>query len=149
MEKNNRRGKFKNTIYYVDGKELREELKKFKESNYKDYSLELCNMLKLMCERYSLRPNLISYTYREDMIENAFLRCLQQIHHIDLEHEKCNPFAYITKIIEHSMISTIKKENRQYQIAQRWGDKLYSDLSEEYNLEHLTDANNAKTKDQC
>jgi len=120
---------------YVNGKELREELQKFKDTGCVDYSVRLCEMLKLMCERYSLRWNLIGYSYRDEMVEDAFLRCMQQIHHINLDHEKCNPFGYISKIIENSMKASIKKEKK----FQKFKELLTEKLFEEMGLEDTED----------
>lgn len=135
------KGKYKNTNYYVCGKELREELRMFAESDYSNYTVRLCEMLKLMCERYSLRPNLIGYTYRDEMIEDAFLRCLQQIHHIKLDHENCNPFAYVSKIIEHSMIARIKKEKRQHEIKERLAETIFDEMNLDVNYDYNKDGN--------
>ncbi len=122
---------------YVNGKELREELQKFKDTDHLDYTVRLCEMLKLMCERYSLRWNLIGYSYRDEMVEDAFLRCMQQIHHINLEHEKCNPFGYISKIIENSMKASIKKEKKFQLFKEKLADKIFEEmnLDENYNYQ--------------
>jgi len=127
------KGKYKNTKYFVDGEELRHELKLFADSDFKTYTVRLCEMIRLMCFRYTLRWNLIGYSYRDELVEDAFLRCLQQLHHINLEHSNCNPFGYISKIIENSCKATIKKEKKQVFIAESLRNYIHGYEEEQTN----------------
>jgi len=129
----------KTDVHYVDGKELREELQAFADSGYVEYSVKLCEMLKLMCERFSLRPNYIGYSYRDEMVEDAFIRCLQQLHKIDLNHPRSNPFCYITFIIDNSMKATIKKEKKYQELKEVLTDRFFGELT---TVESINIANN-------
>ena len=77
-----------------------------------DYIAE-CFML--LAENISHRPNFVGYTYREDMVMDAFENCLRYVHNYNPNAEtksgKPNAFGYFTRICYFAMVRRIKKEN--------------------------------------
>ena len=64
-----------------------------------------------IAEHLSFKPNFIGYTFREDMIGDALLNCLEYIHNFDPEKSK-NPFAYFTQIMYYAFIRRLDREKK-------------------------------------
>lgn len=64
-----------------------------------------------IAEHLSYKPNFIGYTFREDMIGDALLNCLEYIHNFDPEKSK-NPFAYFTQIMYYAFIRRLDREKK-------------------------------------
>lgn len=129
--------------YYVDPDELAEEIRKFQESENEQMSDELGMMLTNIARRYASLPNFSGYSYKEDFISDAIFRMIQQIHKIDLNHPKSNPFSYLTFICYHVYIARIKKEKRYTQTKEDLKDK-YFDLFEHNEQLNLKNKENIK-----
>jgi len=111
--------------YYVDPKELTEEIRKFKGSETEQMSDKLGLMLINIANRFASRPNFRNYSYREDFVSDAILRMVEQIHKINLNHPKCNPFSYLTRTCYHVYITKIKKENKFTQMKDEMTNKIF------------------------
>jgi hypothetical protein len=66
----------------------------------------------------SHKSNFINYSFRDDMVLDGVITCLQYIDNFDPERYS-NPFAYYTQIIFFSFLRKIKKEKRQYYIRNK------------------------------
>ncbi len=64
-----------------------------------------------IAEHLSFKPNFNKYTFREDMVGDAILNCLEYIHNFDPEKSK-NPFAYFTQIMYYAFIRRLDKEKK-------------------------------------
>ena len=114
--------------YYIDGKELRAEIRVYKETN--EITIKLYEMLRLMCERCSTNYRFCRYTYRDELVNDAFIRCVNQIDKIDLDIENSNPFGYLSLLITNSFKATLKKEKKQQNIREKLRDIMYDDLEQ-------------------
>ena len=63
----------------------------------------------------SYKPNFVNYMFREDMISDGIVNCVQYIHNFDPEKSR-NPFAYFTQIIHYAFLRRIQKEKKQLEI---------------------------------
>jgi len=63
----------------------------------------------------SYKPNFVNYMFREDMISDGIVNCVQYIHNFDPEKSK-NPFAYFTQIVHYAFLRRIQKEKKQLDI---------------------------------
>ena len=122
--------------YYINPEELLEEIKKFKNrENEEDImSDKLGVMLIKIATKYASMPNFSGYSYREDFVADAILRMVQQIHKIDVNHPKCNPFSYLTKTCYHVFISKIGKEKKFNETKDNLKDHYFDMFDHE---EHL------------
>jgi hypothetical protein len=127
----------KRSQYYIDPVELKEEIRKFQESeNDEQMSDKLGEMLIKLATRFASRPNFYRYSYKEDFIADAILRMVQQIHKINLDHPKCNPFTYLTMTCYHVFIAKITKEKKFTDTKDALTDRYYDmfEVNEGLNL---------------
>lgn len=110
---------------YVKGSELRKELSIFKTTGVQTEKLGA--FIYIMVHKYALKPRFNRYTnaYKDEFIQDAILRVVEQLDKIDLDHPKCNPFAYITSIIHNSFHGRINKENRYLDLKRDLTDYCY------------------------
>lgn len=72
---------------------------------------ELAKMILKLCERYATRGNVRSYTYVDEMQNEAVIQLIK----VGLQFNEAksnNPFAYFTQICTNSMIRVINAEKR-------------------------------------
>ena len=107
--------------HYVDNKKflgamIEHRLKCQKAEDKKRKAPEVTNyigecFLKI-ANHLSYRTNFINYTYRDDMISDCIVNCLQYMRNFNPENSN-NPFAYFTQIIYYAFIRRIQKEKKQ------------------------------------
>jgi len=108
---------------YINNKDLIPELEKMKLNNDK-ISEELGKMFYLIARNLSNKSNYISYTWKQDMVQEAVFTCVKYIKNFNLEKSR-NPFAYITTICNHSFIAYIKKQKKHSVIK----DTCYKEIA--------------------
>ena len=74
--------------------------------------------------RLSLKPNFISYTYRDEMISDGLENCISYLNNFNPEKSD-NPFAYFTQIIWFAFIRRIEKEKKHLYIKQKTLENFY------------------------
>ena len=74
--------------------------------------------------RLSLKPNFISYTYRDEMISDGLENCINYLNNFNPEKSD-NPFAYFTQIIWFAFIRRIDKEKKHLYIKQKTLENFY------------------------
>jgi len=74
--------------------------------------------------RLSLKPNFISYTYRDEMISDGLENCINYLNNFDPEKSD-NPFAYFTQIIYYAFLRRIEKEKKHLYIKQKTLENFY------------------------
>ena len=74
--------------------------------------------------RLSLKPNFISYTYRDEMISDGLENCISYLNNFNPEKSD-NPFAYFTQIIWFAFIRRIDKEKKHLYIKQKTLENFY------------------------
>ena len=104
---------------YVNNKELLKEILGFYETDFISEKLHL--MFYEMCKRIITRPRYNRYTpeYREEMISESYLKCLEVLLRKTFNPEKSNAFSYFTSVISNMAIDVAKGEKRQFDIKDR------------------------------
>ena len=111
---------------YIDPKELKSELRKYKET--KIISEKLGGFLIKLAKRYSSKPNFSQYTYRDDFVGDAVCRMVEQLDKIDLDIPNSNPFSYLTKICYWKFVAKINSEKKFQQTKNRMRDECFDKL---------------------
>jgi len=106
---------------YITNKELLPVLAKYKETGV--ISEELGQMFYLIARNLSSKSNWASYTWKEDMIQEAVFTCTKYIKNFDSNKSK-NPFAYITQICNNSFVAYVKKQKKHSNIK----DTCYKEI---------------------
>lgn len=108
----------------------------------------------LIAYNFSLRPNFIGYSYREEMVMDAVETCLANAHHFNpnavTRSGKPNPFSYFTKICYHAFIHRITREKKEEYVKSKITENMYlqgtlttgEDLHGVSNLDLTTDYHN-------
>jgi hypothetical protein len=74
--------------------------------------------------RLSLKPNFISYTFRDEMISDGLENCVNYLDNFNPDKSD-NPFAYFTQIIWFAFIRRIDKEKKHLYIKQKTLENFY------------------------
>lgn len=98
---------------YITNKELIPVLDRYKKSGIVDD--ELGEMFYRIAKNLSNKANWSSYTWKEDMIQEAVFTCTKYIKNFDLKKSQ-NPFAYITQICYHVFVAYVKKQKKHSHI---------------------------------
>jgi len=125
--KKRKRASRKDTNTYVNQAEFLQELKNYYKSDV--ITSELATYVKKIAEGLSYAPNLINYTYKEEMVGDAILKMVQALEYkkFDIENRD-NPFSYFTTIAFHAFINRINKEKRQRQAINDYQEQVYQEL---------------------
>lgn len=65
-----------------------------------------------IAQHISYKPNFINYSYKDEMISDGVLNCIQYVNNFDPE-KSSNPFAYFSQIIHFAFIRRLGKEKKQ------------------------------------
>ena len=116
-----------NMAIYLTNEELIEELNKSVEKPTEKLHLMFYEIAKNVAKR----PNFRGYTYKEDMVHEAYLKCVNN-------YKKFKPgknaFAFFTTIIFNEMIDFIKKEHKEHDLKQKVFEAWENDELEENTL---------------
>lgn len=74
--------------------------------------------------RLALKPNFISYTFRDEMVSDGLENCVNYLNNFDPEKSD-NPFAYFTQIIWFAFLRRIDKEKKHLYIKQKTLENFY------------------------
>jgi len=114
-EKRNHKNHYvSNKLLYKRMTEYIKETRKAKESGKQPPKVpdDIAKMLLLICENLATKANFQGYSYRDEMISDAILNCIQYIDRFDPE-KSSNPFAYFTNIAYNAFIRRISIEKKQ------------------------------------
>jgi heat shock protein HspQ len=123
----------KSSHLYIDKEEMMDELQYYKETEI--ITDKLGSMFLKLAIRYTSKPNLSGYTYRDDMIASAVSRMVEQIGKFDVDHPARNPFAYFTMLTYRQVITYIAKEHRYTGIKKSVRSKLWAEFGEDYDVD--------------
>jgi hypothetical protein len=116
--------------YYVKNKDMYDELVLMKETGEIGEDLHL--MFYKMAKAVGTKPRFSGYTWIEDMISDAYLKCCIVAEKFDLE--KRNPFGYFTTVIIHYFWDALQGENKQKNIKARIRDDQISQIYIRYGI---------------
>ena len=131
---------------YVNGKELTEELRVYRATYLKSVELGeekppvsevIGGAFVQIATRLSNSYNFIGYTYRDEMIGDGIIKCLNKVHRFDPEVSE-NSFAFFSQICWNAAINRIKEEQKESSIKARM---IREKMSSEF-VAHGVDSDN-------
>lgn len=79
--------------------------------------IALCFMA--LSNNYAKKANFYHISFKEDMVSEAILTCVINVHKFD-PSKSDNPFSYFTTAVHNAFLQRINKENRQQDIKKRF-----------------------------
>ena len=123
----------KNNKHYIDNKKFYTEILKYK-NDLENAKAEgkpqpripayIGECLYKIATRLSLKPNFVSYTFKDEMISDGLENCINYFNNFNPEKSD-NPFAYFTQIIWFAFIRRIDKEKKHLYIKQKTLENFY------------------------
>jgi len=98
------------TINYIEKEDFLKELRILKRTNTITEKLHL--IFFEISTKYATINSFRNYTYIEDMVSEAYLKCAKVADKFDIEN-RSNPFAYFTTVIHRTFLNYIAKEKNQ------------------------------------
>lgn len=80
-----------------------------------------------ICTRLSYRFNFINYHFREEMVGDALINCVNYIWNFDPEKSK-NPFSYFTLVAFRTFIRRIQKEKKIMETKMKFIEHMKIDI---------------------
>lgn len=119
--------KAKKKEYYVDPDKFRSSLKEFyKSDNLTD---ELALYVSNIAERMGFMPNFINYSFKNEMIGDAKVKCFKALREKKFNIKKHNPFAYFSRICYNAFVNRIKIENKEHLAVRNYQEQVYDKLA--------------------
>lgn len=82
-----------------------------------------------IARRFATHPRFFNYTYKDDFVSDAICRMISTgINKINLDHPKCNIFAYMTQLCFNSFRQKIKSEKKYTMLKTKLSDEIYDDF---------------------
>jgi len=106
------------------------ELKRFKKTGILSERLHL--IFYEMAENIGTKGRFSGYTWIEDMVSDAYLKCLTVAQKFDTN--RTNPFGYFTTVIIHYFWDALAGEKKQKNIKDRLRDDQISQLYHRYGI---------------
>ena len=110
--------------YYIQPEDLRVEIAKYQ--NGEPATERLGEMLIQIATGLAASSRFDRRTYRDDMASDAVLRMYKNLHLIQLDHPKCNPFSYLTQVAYRVYLGRSDKENKKDRALERYKEECYS-----------------------
>lgn len=107
--------------HYIDNKKFLEAIidhkKKIQENELKGLppprlSNYIGECIQKIATKFSTLPSYVSYSFREEMIDDAIENCILYFNTFDPERSN-NPFAYFTQVTYHAFLRRIHEEEKQ------------------------------------
>lgn len=124
---------------YVNGRELFTHLKEYHKQYLESVELNqekpqidatIASAIVQIATRLSNAHNFVNYTYKDEMVSDAILKCLAKVHRFNPEISE-NPFAFFTQISWQCFIGRIKLEQHQCSVkAKMIRNKMSSEFVE-------------------
>lgn len=97
---------------YVNNKEFYEELVKWRDSGQEKIPDKIALAIMRICENLARSGRFAGYTWRQEMISDAILACIQFCRNFNPEKSQ-NPFAFYTQIAYNAFVARIKTEKEK------------------------------------
>lgn len=121
-----------NKRYYVNNEEFLSKIRKFKSDYNKGVVSripeDIAQIIYNIALNLSKSPKFNGYTYKDEMISDGVLNCLEKIHNFSPRKSK-NPFAYFTQIIYFAFLRRIKGENKHSYIKNKMMQNFVDELT--------------------
>ena len=115
---------------FINNKELTELIKEYHDKGYIPERLHI--LLYNLSKNIGSKANWKNYTWIDDMISDAYLKCLIKIDKFDTE--KGNAFSYFTTIIFHFFIDVVKKYKKSTEILEKMKEQHIQRMEMEHNV---------------
>lgn len=116
---------------YVDNDLFLKKIKEYKKEYKKDPTTpipsELGEILYSIATNLAKAPQFNGYTFKEEMISDALLNCVEKFHNFSPRKSK-NPFSYFTQIIYFAFLRRIKGEQKHSYIKNKKMQELFEEL---------------------
>lgn len=116
--------------HYVTNAEMLSELKDMKRTGVISEKLHL--IFYKMAEQIGTKGRFSGYTWIEDMVSDAYLKCCTVAQKFDLS--RTNPFGYFTTVIVHYFWDALAGERKQKNIKERLRDDQLSQIYFRYGI---------------
>lgn len=114
---------------YVDKQEMLHEILHYRQTGTISEQLHLT--FYQMAQNISMKGNWRGYTWREDMVQDAYLKCVEKIDKFNPDKFD-NPFAYFTTLIFNTYMDYIGKE-KKFKEAK---SIMYEDFRQDFAQQH-------------
>lgn len=110
----------KQTVNYVNNKELHAEMLKYRElpEDKRIISDKIGDAIMKISKGLSFKGNFIGYTYKDEMVDDAIENCIYAVRHFD-PYKYNNPHAYFTMVAWRAFIRRIQLEKKQTYIKHK------------------------------
>jgi hypothetical protein len=136
--------KKKNSVHYVDNKIFFAEIVKYKQkvAEAKELGIEepripeyIGECIFKIAEKLSTKPCFINYSYRDEMISDGYLNCIQYFKDYNPDIGQ-NPFAYFTQVIYYAFLRRISSEEKnRYTIYKNFQETIVSNYGSDLLLD--------------
>ena len=116
--------------HYVTNQDMLEELRDLQKSG--EISEKLHLIFYKMAEQIGTKGRFSGYTWIEDMVSDAYLKCLIVAKKFDVK--RTNPFGYFTTVIIHYFWDALAGEKKQKNIKDRLRDEQVSQIYHRYGI---------------
>ena len=112
--------KIKNKVHYVDNKKFFQEIVAYRtrlqaarDAGQEDPRIPeyIGECIFKIAEKLSTKPCFMNYSYRDEMISDGYLNCIQYFKDYNPEIGQ-NPFAYFTQVIYYAFLRRISSEEK-------------------------------------
>lgn len=117
--------------YYVQNQEMIAAIKDFHKTGVIGEDLHL--MFYAMAKNIGTKPRFSGYTWIEDMISDAYLKCCIVVQKFDTE--RTNPFGYFSTVIINFFWDALAGENKQKKIKSKLRDDQISAIYHRYGIQ--------------
>lgn len=97
---------------YVNNKEFYNELVKWRDEGYGKIPDKIALAIMRICENLARSGRFAGYTWKQEMISDAILACIQFCRNFNPEKSQ-NPFAFYTQIAYNAFVARIKTEKEK------------------------------------
>ncbi len=119
----------KPVVHYINNKEFYAEMVEFRAANLDRVAAgqrpivpnKIGEKILKICERLSRRYNFSVYSFRQEMVDDAILNCINYIWNFD-PAKSTNPFSYFTIVAQRAFIRRIQKEKKQSETKKRYAE---------------------------
>lgn len=113
--------------HYIDSKLFLKQIEDYYETG--ELKAELTDNLRKIAEGLSYNWRFIEYTWKSEMVGDAYLKMLGALISKNFDvSKKFSPFSYFNKIAWTAFTTRIKKENKQHERLQEYKQRVYEDL---------------------
>ena len=117
-------------MVYIDNKKLLELIGDYHKTKFA--SEELHVLMYNLAKNIASKSNWKDYTWKEDMISDAYLKCILKLDKFDMDRD--NAFGYFTTLINNFYIDVVKKYKKSEKLVDKLKSEYIQRLEMQYNV---------------